>query len=434
MNRYAATPTTPIAAALSLLLSLALPACGQPAQLPTEGPSPIFDDSDADAPPATGYRTETLLDGMAHPWGLAYLPDGAVLITQRPGGVGGVVLAEPDPTLFDGRGGFKAPVPVANTPQSSALGQGGMMEVSLHPQFATNGLVYLAYATGDARANRTVLARMRLVRDGDGSGAGARFEDVREIFRVTPDKPGGQHFGARIVWLPDGTLLLSIGDGGNPPTRVGGRLARDNPQYLDNTWGKVLRLNDDGTAPANNPFIDNQEHPETAKFIYSYGHRNIQGMAIDPATGNVWATEHGALGGDELNLIEAGQNYGWPRATYSIHYNRQEISEHVTLEGMVDPVLVWTPVLAASGLAFYSSEMGGEAFEAWQGDLFAGGLVSQQVRRVMLGEGNGQDTEVQGNEKLAFGARIRDVRQGPDGFLYVLTDSRNGKLVRVVPE
>lgn len=413
---------SPIAAASSLLLALALPACGQPAQLPTEGPSPIFDDSDADAPPATGYRTETLLDGLAHPWGLAFLPDGAVLITQRPGGV---VIALPD-----GEGGFSEPVAVADVPESAALGQGGMMDVVLHPEFASNGLVYLTYATGDRDANRTVLSRARLVRDGDGSGGGARFEDVQEIFRVTPDKPGGQHFGSRLVWLPDGTLLMSVGDGGNPPTRAGGRLARDNPQYLDNTWGKVVRLNDDGTAPADNPFADNQQHPETAKFIYSYGHRNIQGMAIDPATGNVWATEHGALGGDELNLIEAGQNYGWPRATYSIHYNRQEISEHVTLEGMVDPVLVWTPVLAASGLAFYT----GEAFDDWQGDLFAGGLVSQQVRRVMLGEGSGQDIDVQGNEKLAFDARIRDVRQGPDGFLYVLTDSRNGKLVRVVPE
>lgn len=413
---------SPIAAASSLLLALALPACGQPAQLPTEGPSPIFDDSDADAPPATGYRTETLLDGLAHPWGLAFLPDGAVLITQRPGGV---VIALPD-----GEGGFSEPVAVADVPESAALGQGGMMDVVLHPEFASNGLVYLTYATGDRDANRTVLSRARLVRDGDGSGGGARFEDVQEIFRVTPDKPGGQHFGSRLVWLPDGTLLMSVGDGGNPPTRAGGRLARENPQYLDNTWGKVLRLNDDGTAPADNPFADNQQHPETAKFIYSYGHRNIQGMAIDPATGNVWATEHGALGGDELNLIEAGQNYGWPRATYSIHYNRQEISEHVTLEGMVDPVLVWTPVLAASGLAFYT----GEAFDDWQGDLFAGGLVSQQVRRVMLGEGSGQDIDVQGNEKLAFDARIRDVRQGPDGFLYVLTDSRNGKLVRVVPE
>lgn len=420
------TPITAITAASSLLFALALPACGQPAQLPTEGPSPIFSDSEADAPPATGYTTQTLIDGLNRPWAVAFLPDGAVLITQRPGGI---VIALPD-----GQGGFGEPVAVANAPESAALGQGGMMDVVLHPEFASNGLVYLTYATGDGRANRTVLSRARLVRDESGT----RFEDVQELFRATPDKPGGQHFGSRLVWLPDGTLLMSVGDGGNPPTEVGGRLARENPQYLDNTWGKVLRFNDDGAAPADNPFADNQEHPETAKFIYSYGHRNIQGMAIDPATGNVWATEHGALGGDELNLIEPGQNYGWPEATYSIHYNRREISEHVTLEGMIDPALVWTPVLAASGLAFYSPEMGGDAFEAWQGDLFAGGLISRQVRRVMLGSVDGagvdQNIEIMGNQTLAFEARIRDVRQGPDGFLYVLTDSRNGELIRIVPE
>ena len=396
-------------ATLLLLGSVyALPACGQQATLPTEGPAPIFSESKEDAPPASGYRVETLIEGMPHPWGVAFLPDGAVLITLRPGGL---VLAEPD-----GEGGFAEPVEVANVPESSALGQGGMMEVVLHPGFKENGLVYLAYATGTSEANRTVLGRMRLVRD----DSGPRFENVEEIFRVTPDKPGGQHFGTRIVWLPDGTLLMSVGDGGNPPTRVGGRLARENPQYLDNTWGKVVRLNDDGSAPEDNPFADRDD---AGRFVYSYGHRNIQGMAIDPATNNVWATEHGALGGDELNLIEAGKNYGWPEATYSIHYNRQEISEHVTLPGMVDPACVWTPVLAASGLAFYS----GDAFEQWQGDLLAGGLVSRQVRRVML-----DGTTVTANEMIELSERVRDVRQGPDALVYLLTDQRNGKLLRLV--
>ncbi|NRA59032.1 MAG: PQQ-dependent sugar dehydrogenase, partial [Phycisphaerales bacterium] len=178
--------------------------------------------------------------------------------------------------------------------------------------------------------------------------------------------------------------------------------------------------------PEDNPFANRED---AGRFVYSYGHRNIQGMDIDPATGNVWATEHGALGGDELNLIEPGNNYGWPKATYSIHYNRQTISEHVSLEGMVDPVCVWTPVLAASGLAFYS----GDKFEDWNGDLFAGGLIARQVRRVMLSD-EGDGTTAASNETISLPQRVRDVRQGPDGFLYVLTDQRAGELVRIVPD
>jgi glucose/arabinose dehydrogenase len=293
--------------------------------------------------------------------------------------------------------------------------------------------VYFTHATGDARANCTVLSRARLVVERheappvpDGSTLiGVRFEDAEELFRVTPDKPGGQHFGSRLLWLPDGTLLMSTGDGGNPPTRAGGRLTRENPQYLDNALGKILRLNDDGTAPADNPFADRED---VGRYIYTYGHRNVQGLAIDPATGHVWATEHGALGGDELNRITPGTNYGWPRATYSVHYNGAEISDKVSIQGMADPVCVWTPVLAACGLAFYT----GEKFPDWQGDLFAGGLVSRQVRRVMIDEANGQ-SPVEGNQTLPFDARVRDVRQGPDGFLYILTDQRDGELIRIAP-
>ncbi len=406
--------------------ALTLPACGQRAELPTSGPSPIYSDSEEDSPRAAGYRTETVIEGLSSPWGMTWLPDGSMLITERGGRVVFVDAAqftEDSPFVV-------TPDEVEGAPQTRRLGQGGMMDVSLHPDFESNNLVYFTHATGDGRANRTVLSRGTLVieagNEDDTPGTqlfkSARLENVEEIFRVTPDKPGGQHFGSRLVWLPDGTLLMSVGDGGNPPTRVGGRLARDNPQFLDNTWGKVLRLNDDGTAPDDNPFSDRDD---VGRFVYSYGHRNIQGMDIDPATGNVWATEHGALGGDELNLIEPGKNYGWPKATYSIHYNGDEISDEVSLEGMVDPACVWTPVLAACGLAFYT----GDQFPQWQGDLFAGGLISRQVRRVMLDR-----KEVEANETLAFDARIRDVRQGPDGNLYVLTDERNGKLIRIMPE
>ncbi len=396
---------------LLTIFAFSLPACAQPAQ---EGPAPIFSDSEEDSPKATGYRTEAVIEGLAHPWAMAWLPDGSMLITERGGRV---LLAMPDGD------GWREPVPVENVPQSSQLGQGGMMDVSLHPDFGTNALVYLTHATGDARANRTVLTRARLVRE---DGRPPRFENAQELFRVTPDKPGGQHFGSRLLWLPDGTLLMSTGDGGNPPTRAGGRLTRENPQYLDNALGKVLRFNDDGTMPDDNPFADRND---VGRYIYSYGHRNIQGMALDPATGHVWATEHGARGGDELNRITPGTNYGWPQATYSIHYNGDEISNQVSVEGMADPVCVWTPVLAACGLAFYT----GDEFPQWQGDLFAGGLISRQVRRVMIDEANGE-VPVQGNETLPFDARIRDVRQGPDGYLYVLTDKRDGELIRIVPE
>lgn len=416
-------------ATLAVLLC-ALPACGQGASPATEGPSPIFSDNEQDAPAADGYRVETLLEGLRHPWSLAWLPDGSMLITER----GGRVLFV-DSAQFKKDSPFVVtPDEVRGAPESSQLGQGGMMDVALHPDFANNNLVYFTHATGDARANRTVLSRGTLtILTGDEDdipgqplSKSARIENVEELFRATPDKPGGQHFGSRIVWLPDGTLLLSIGDGGNPPTRVGGRLARDNPQHLDNAWGKVLRLNDDGTAPADNPFA---EREDVGRFVYSYGHRNIQGMAIDPATGHVWATEHGALGGDELNRIEPGKNYGWPKATHSVHYTGQVISEHVSLPGMVDPACVWTPVLAASGLALYT----GGAFPQWQGDLFAGGLIARQVRRVMLAQGD-DGPRVSGNQTLPFDARVRDVRQGPDGLLYVLTDQRNGALLRIVPE
>lgn len=410
-------------------LALTLPACGQRAELPTEGPAPIYSDSQEDSPRATGYRTETVIEGLNRPWAMAWLPDGSMLITERGGRV---LLADPpgdSGSIIQWR-----LIPIEGAPESSRLGQGGMMDVSLHPDFETNNLVYFTHATGDGRANRTVLSRGRLkiernelpdVPDGP-TLVSVRMDGVEELFRVTPDKPGGQHFGSRLLWLPDGTLLMSTGDGGNPPYRAGGRLTRENPQYLDNALGKILRLNDDGTAPDDNPFSGRED---VGKFIYTYGHRNVQGLARDPKTGDVWATEHGALGGDELNRITPGANYGWPEATYSIHYNGNQISEHVTREGMADPVCVWTPVLAACGLAFYT----GDKFPDWRGDLFAGGLVSRQVRRVML-EGTGDAVEVEGNETLPFDARIRDVRQGPDGFLYVLTDERNGKLIRIVPE
>jgi glucose/arabinose dehydrogenase len=226
-----------------------------------------------------------------------------------------------------------------------------------------------------------------------------------------PDKPDGFHFGCRMAFLPDGSLIFTVGEG-----------ARKTPsQDMSSHLGKVLRILDDGSPATDNPF---HNRIDAAQEIYSYGHRNPQGLVVHPETGKIYSTEHGPRGGDELNLVEPGNNYGWPEATYGYEYSGPRVSQHTALPGMTDPIVVWTPSIAASGLDFYF----GDKFPEWKGDLFAGGLVLRQVRRIMF-EG---DTIV-GQETLQFDKRIRDVRQGPDGYLYVLTDERNGQLLRIEP-
>ncbi|QYU68232.1 PQQ-dependent sugar dehydrogenase [Leptolyngbya sp. 15MV] len=284
--------------------------------------------------------------------------------------------------------------------------------------FAENNWVYLTYSAGTREANRTVLAR-GVLREG-------AFTDLTTLWEVSQPKPGGQHFGSRILFLPDGSMLVAIGDGGNPPVRLDGGLIRDNAQNLKSHYGKVVRLTDEGRPAEGNPFAG---RPDADPAVWTLGHRNIQGMAIDPASGRVWATEHGARGGDELNLLVAGTNYGWPKATYSIEYWGPRISEHEALEGMADPVAVWTPCIAPSGLVFYT----GDKFPAWRGNLLAGGLVSNDVRRVVLDDPAGASPRMVNQDRLRFDGRVRDVRQGPDGLIYVLTDERPGKLIRVEP-
>jgi glucose/arabinose dehydrogenase len=292
-------------------------------------------------------------------------------------------------------------------------GQGGLLDVVLHPDFERNRLVYLTFATGTADANRTALARGRLQDD--------RLRDVEIIFENADVKSGGQHFGSRLLWLSDNSLLMSIGDGGNPPTSFEGGNIRDQAQRLETHFGKVLRLTEDGRPHPDNPFVDRKgARPE----IYSYGHRNIQGLARDPASGRVWANEHGSRGGDELNLIEPGQNYGWPEVTYSMEYQGPRVSDETSRPGVVDPLINWTPSKAPSGLAFYT----GDRYPGWRGNLFSGSLVFGQVRRIVL-----DGAKVVDEEKLTIGNRVRDVRQGPDGYLYVLIDSGEGSLLRIVP-
>jgi glucose/arabinose dehydrogenase len=360
------------------------------------GPAPVS----GDVPEAPGWRAEVVVSGLSHPWSIAWLPDGSALVTERAGRLRLV------------RDGMLEPEPVAGLPPVLASGQGGLLDVSLHPDFAENRLVYLTFATGTADANRTALARGRF--------EGRALRNTEVIFQNADPKSGGQHFGSRMVWLPDRSLLVSIGDGGNPPIRFAGENIRNQAQNPGTHFGKVLRLRDDGTPHPDNPFAG---QPGARPEIWTLGHRNIQGMTRDPVSGRIWANEHGSRGGDELNVIEAGGNYGWPVVTYSYEYWGPRISDESSRPGIAEPRLVWTPSKAPSGLTFCT----GERYPRWIGDLFSGALKLGQVRRIRL-----DGTRVVAEEKLTIGQRVRDVRQGPDGYLYVLTDEDEGALLRIV--
>ena len=353
--------------------------------------------------PSGRYRQVELISGLENPWSMVWLPDRSILITERPGRLRMV------------RDGKLDPNPVAGVPPVLASGQGGLLDVSLHPKFADNRFVYLTYAHGTRDANRTRVAR--------GTLDGMTLRDVKVIFEVSQPKSGTQHFGSRMLWLPDGTLLIAIGDGGNPPVELEGDLIRKQAQNLQSHLGKIVRLNDDGSIPQDNPFRQNKDANPA---IWSYGHRNIQGLTYDPKLKQVWASEHGAFGGDELNLVRAGKNYGWPVVTFSREYFGPEITTERSRAGMEDAKLVWTPATAPSGLAFYN----GDRFPQWQGNLFAGGLVSRDIRRIEFD----QEGKLVKQETIAIGKRVRDVRQGLDGLLYVLTDESNGQLLRLEPD
>ncbi len=344
------------------------------------------------------WQKVTLIEGLEHPWAMVWLPNGEILITERPGRLRVVREGKLDPKA------------IAGVPEVFAVGQGGLLDVAIHPQFAQNRWIYLTYAHGDREANRTRVARA--VYDG------ASLRDVRVIFEVSQAKTGSQHFGSRLLWLPDGTLLVAIGDGGNPPLQLAGDLIRKQSQNLQSHLGKIIRINDDGSLPKDNPFLGSK--------IWSYGHRNIQGISFDPMTQRVWATEHGAKGGDELNLIEKGKNYGWPVVSASQEYGTNTpVSREKSRPDLIDPKTIWTPAIAPSGLVFYT----GNRFPNWQGNLFAGGLVSRDIRRLEVDKSG----EIINQEAIPIGQRVRDVRQSPDGFLYLLTDEGNGQLIRLEP-
>jgi glucose/arabinose dehydrogenase len=357
----------------------------------------------AAASPVVSVRAVEVVGGLEHPWAVTWLPNGDLLITERPGRLRLV------------RHGVLQPEAIPGLPAVFAEGQGGLLDVALHPDFASNRLLYLTYSAGDAAANHTRLARARF--DGDA------LRDVEVLYAVPQRKTGAQHFGSRLLWLPDGSLLMAIGDGGNPPLQLEGGLIRLQAQNPGSALGKILRFRGDGTPVPDNPFRD---RPGALPALWSLGHRNIQGLAFDPLRRSVWASEHGARGGDELNRIEAGENYGWPRVTHSREYFGPAISEATSAPGLRDPEVVWTPAIAPSGLVVYA----GDRYPGWRGDLFAGGLVSRQVHRLVV-DGQGAVRE---RQRIPIGARVRDVRQGPDGWLYVLTDGAgDGALLRLVP-
>ena len=342
-------------------------------------------------------KVETFAGGLAHPWGMAFLPDGRLLVTERPGRL-----------RLVGKDGKLSPA-LQGVPRISAGGQGGLLDVQIAPDFAASGLVYLSYSEPrDDSRNGTSLARGRLVSE----GGGGRLEQVQVIFRQEPSYASSSHFGSRIVFTPDGSLFLTLGDRYS---------ARDQAQNPANHLGKLVRLMPDGSAYRGNPKKEGWR-PE----IWSIGHRNVQGAAIDPATGRLWTIEHGARGGDEINVPEAGKNYGWPVITYGREYSFMKIGEGTHKAGLEQPIYYWDPSIAPSGAAFYT----GDRFPEWKGNLFVGALSGQAVHRLVL-----DGDKVVGEEKLLaeLGERIRDVRNGPDGALWLLTDSPEGRVLRVVP-
>jgi glucose/arabinose dehydrogenase len=339
-------------------------------------------------------RIVKIVSGLEHPWGHAFLPDNRIIITERPG------------RLRIVESGHLNPEPVAGLPAIAARGQGGLLDVALHPNFVTNQLVYLSYSAAGASGVGTEVARGKLV--------GNRLEDVEVIFRMTPKSKTGKHFGSRLIFDREGYLYITLGDRGE----------KKRAQLSDDHAGSVIRLHDDGRVPADNPFIGRQGwRPEK----FTFGHRNMQGAAIHPETGEVWTHEHGPQGGDEVNIIRPGVNYGWPIITYGVNYViGTQIGEGTQKTGMAQPLYYWVPSIAPSGMTFYT----GEKFPRWQGNLFVGALKDQMLVRLSL---NGE--KVVSEERLFKNllGRIRDVSQGPDGYIYLLTDETDGMLVRIEP-
>ncbi|WP_241970303.1 PQQ-dependent sugar dehydrogenase [Pseudidiomarina aquimaris] len=338
----------------------------------------------------------TIAEGLSFPWGIAFLPNGDALITEKSGtlrrvGMNGVIGEA-----------------ITNVPDVVYKSQGGLLDVAIDPNFADNNWVYLSYSEADpagGEGNSTAVARGKLI--------GNNLQEVEVIFRGAPKYKSGAHFGSRLVFSPEGYLFVTLGDRYS---------AMDDAQTLDNHHGKVVRIWPDGSVPEDNPFAGKEDAlPE----IWSYGHRNVQGAAIHPDSGALWTVEHGPKGGDEINIPKAGANYGWPIATYGVDYDNSIISEKTHVEGTVQPHYYWVPSIATSNMIFYT----GDEFPAWQGDVLVAALKTMKVARLDL-EGD----RVMHEEDLfvdLVNQRIRDIEQGPDGAIYLVTDDRNGKLIRI---
>lgn len=337
---------------------------------------------------------ETVASGLEHPWGLAFLPDGRMLVTERPGRL----------RVVSARGELSRPV--IGVPNVMARGQGGLLGIALDPDFAQNRLVYLSFSEPRTGGNGTSVARGKL------NAQSTALTDVAVIFRQMPTIASNMHFGSRLVFDRTGALFVTVGER---------YTQRDQAQNPANHLGKIIRIRPDGSVPADNP-----KKPGWAPEVWSIGHRNVQGAALHPDTGQLWTAEHGARGGDEINTPKAGLNYGWPVITYGVDYSGVKIGEGTAKPGMEQPLFYWDPSIAPSGAAFYT----GSAWPQWKNSLFVGALAGSLLARLST-----EGEKVTGEERLLtdIGARIRDVVQGPDGFLYLLTDEEDGKLLRVRP-
>ena len=334
-------------------------------------------------------KVEKVADGLQHPWGLAFLPDGRMLVTERPGRLR---IVAKDGTVSE---------PLKGVPEVVADEQGGLLDVALDPNFASNGLVYLSYSEPGDDGNGTAVARGKLGEMG--------LDNVEVIFRQKPKVEGGLHFGSRLAFSPNGKLFVTLGE----------RFQFDPAQDLSTHLGKIVRINPDGSVPEDNPFVGQKGAlPE----IWSYGHRNPQGAAIHPETGKLWENEFGPRGGDELNVPEAGKNYGWPVVSWGKHYDGKDIPEPPTHPEFADAIYHWTPVISPSGMTFYTAD----AIPGWKGNLLIGCLSSEGIVRLTL-----DGEKVTDEERIPMGVRIRDVVQGPDGAVYALTDKNKGKILRL---
>jgi glucose/arabinose dehydrogenase len=337
-------------------------------------------------------KFETVAKGLAHPWGLAFLQDGSFLVTERPGRL----------RLVSKTG--EVSKPLTGVPEVFAEGQGGLLDVALDPDFASNRLVYLSYSEPGEGGAGTAVARGKLA---DGG-----LENLEVIFRQEPKVGGGNHFGSRLAFAPDGKLFITLGE----------RFTFTPAQDLSNDLGKIVRINPDGSVPDDNPFVGQKgARPE----IWSYGHRNPQGAAINPSSGKLWESEFGPWGGDELNIPQAGRNYGWPVVSWGKHYDGTRIPAPPTHPEFADAIAHWTPVISPSGIAFYT----GDSIPAWKGNLLIGGLSSEALVRLTL-----DGETVKAEERIPMGTRIRDVAQAPDGSVYLLSDEDDGKVLRLTLE